>query len=310
MERHRPPARKKPGVSKTAPRKTKPSKPSATPPQKKKKSLRSTRRNLNQMRKDLEASSFSASTFKFPAGLTKMRIIMSPKAERWYAPVTFGYIPNAEGKKKRVISPKSMDSEAHCPLLETFFALKRMGRDDEANEVKPTSRYLVHAMIRTENHWERKRIELPQTVWEPIVRSEIDALEPGEEDEDGFVEGGGIADRQTGRIVNVRRIGEGGTTKYSVTIGTKPIPAQQEWTKDLGDLEEDTIPTDASTIEEALCEFLGLSDLSELTNTPAANEDAEEDYSESDIEEDGEEEEEDEESWEESEEDNEEYEDD
>ena len=225
------------------------------------------RRNVDQMRKDLEAASFSNTTFKFPAGLTKIRIVMPHKAERWYAPVTFGYIPDAAGKKSRVTSPKSVDSEAYCPLLETFFALKRMGRDDEASEIRPTSRYLVHAMVRTEsNRWERKKIELPQTVWEPIARSDIDSLEPGEEDEAGFVEGGGIADPKTGTAVNVRRTGEGNTTKYSVTIGTKAIPVKPEWVKGLEDLEDDTIPTDAGVIEEAICEYLGLADLSELTS--------------------------------------------
>jgi len=248
------------------------------------KTPRRVRRNVGKMVKDLEATAFSGQTYKFPSGLTKMRIIMQPGSERWYAPVIFGYIPTAEGKKVRVVSPKSADSEAYCPLMETFSALKRMGKTEESQEVRPTSRYLVHAMVRNDSGtWERKKIELPQTVWEPIARSDVDALEPSDIDEDGFATGGGIADPKTGPVINVRRTGEGANTKYGVTIGTKAIPAKREWMEKLTDLESETIPSAESMIEEALCEYLGIGNLEDLTGTPSSEKDDDYEDDEDDV---------------------------
>jgi len=220
--------------------------------------------DIERMRQDYaEQGSASDKYFRFPDGRTQMRVLMNPHNGLFYTHILHAFIPNGEGGKTRVVSPLSQDPDAYCPVAEAHSALIRASRKDEANEIRLSDRYFMNAVVKQEGGWKPVWLECPYTVWRDIVRSALDEIDEGDDDVDASSISG-IADDKDGRLIVVRRKTKGQRTEYETTVGTKKVPAKREWLDTRSDFAEETIGTNTDEIEDALCVFLGIENLSDL----------------------------------------------
>jgi hypothetical protein len=257
-----------------------------------KKKKTNTNANIAQMRKDYQDTLWDGASFKFQNGATKIRILMNKDNGLFYTPVTKAWIPKGEGDGKVVLtSPRSRDPEAYCPMTEIAKALRARGKNDEARDVNPNTQYFVNGVVMNKDtgDWDFHKIQLPYTVWKGIVGYMIDNIDEDEEDEEGYIEGGGIiADNDEGRIILVRRTQKGQKTEYTVTVTEKKLKATDEWLDKRESFDDETVPATDEAMEDALCDFLNVDDLSDFLSQDKQEEE-EDDYDDDDEEEEEEE---------------------
>lgn len=158
----------------------------------------------------------------FKNGTTTIRV-MPPWSEKgmWYEPITEHFIARA---KRTVVCTE--DLFGRCPVCEHGAALQAAGDVDGAKNFRPSTKYLVNAIILSEPNGKLtikdgiKMFKLPGSVKSELLKYDADT------DGDGW---GDITDYYHGVNVKVERNGAGLNTKYSVT----PLPARVDIVKKL-----------------------------------------------------------------------------
>lgn len=213
------------------------------------------RLNINRIREDLESSgNMFRDMYRFKQPLTKLRVLPMPNSENFYAVRVVGFIPNGQGKTF-VVSPRSVDTDAYCPLTEAYKALMAAGRTGEAEEIKPQTQYLVNAYVceREGGNWKLEQVQMPYTVWQVIASHVSDSSDV---DEQGYCVGESPVIAPDGGVVfSVRR--NENPIRYVVTATPKKLPMRQQDEAKLTDFSDRCMPTSVDKIEEAICDYTG-----------------------------------------------------
>ena len=151
----------------------------------------------------------------FKNGTTTIRIL-PPWSDKgmWYEPITEHFIAS---KKRSVTCSEPLFGR--CPVCEHGAYLAGNGHQEEAKNFRPSTKYLVNALVLSEPNGKLtikdgiKVFKLPSGVKATLLDFDVDASG------DGW---GDITDYFHGVNVKVDRSGQGLNTKYSV----KPLPTR------------------------------------------------------------------------------------
>ena len=263
MKTTRPPL-KKPGV----------------PPTPKKEAVRL---NVTAMR-DILNSRTSSDFYTFPAGKTKLVMTMNPPGsdhpDRWWEAQIKYYIPSATGDEKvtGVISPRSLDADAYCLVDAVRKALEahpKRAMRELAGALKPKDQFLSNAFVLDSGEWQSVIAQFTYSVFKPIAKA-IDAEIDPEDLADGFLENIPVVGKGNARLITVEKTGTGMQTRYGIVVTSKIVAIPEELLEQRVDLSQFCQPTSQETVEEALCAYLGVPDLSEIgVSTKEAEEEAE-----------------------------------
>jgi hypothetical protein len=179
---------------------------------------------LNKARQDdvENASGNGVYALTFKNGTTTIRVMPAwSDAGVWYQPITEHFIARA---KRTVICTE--DIFGRCPVCEHGAALQANGDVDGAKNFRPSTKFLVNAIVLSEPNGKLtikdgiKMFKLPASVKSELLKYDADT------DGDGW---GDITDYFHGVNVKVERNGAGLNTKYSVT----PLPVRVDIVKKL-----------------------------------------------------------------------------
>lgn len=267
------------------------------------------RLNLAEARRIGQEVESGGKFFKFDQGLNSVRFMPNPGDDLFFVHCQSIYIPDPTNPKKGkyFVSPKSAGSDNPCPAQAAYEALWRKGDEaskELAGKIRPSHSFYSNAMVknRSTGKWEFKVVQYGVGIYKTLLAA-MEAEAEGEDlDDEGCLTNGGIiADPVVGRIVSIKKSGADKGTKYEATVTSKELPLEKAWIKQCQDLSQEAIPSDYDAIEAAVCAFLGIDELSELTSPVAAakgkksrDDDEEEDDEEEEEDDEEEEEEEDE----------------
>lgn len=218
---------------------------------------------------------------KFADGATKLVVVMNigEHSHNWAEPKVRFWLPNVdpeiEKQSIKIISPKSIDEDAHCPAMEAYEALRNQGTDDALLEdMKPSRRFLVNAYIVEGKKLVHKVMELPQGVYDDIAAAIYAELTPEDFDEEGDLTiEPPIVGNGKWRLVQVIRTGTGKfDTKYRVTVTGKAVKISSELLAKRVDLLKVEPVTPVAKIEKIVQQILGKSGIDE-SEDDAGNED-------------------------------------
>lgn len=222
--------------------------------------------NIARLKQLLDTAKTESDYFKFPAGDTKFVLLLNPNdADGMYCYYQRRHwIPDSDGKSMPYNCPKVADNAASCPACEASKALYNTGDavdKDRARSLSGRDRYLANLFLVERN--QVVQCELPKTVFEPIARADYDELV--DEAQNGRVEASSVAHPETPRVIKVHVEGSGQKTEYSVTVSTKTIKVTPDMLQARKDMSDETSPASYDAIEEAVCGFLNINDLSDVT---------------------------------------------
>ena len=231
-----------------------------------------------QMLDDYSALGGGADFWQFEPGENRVRFLMNPDGYAFYACRLQTYIPSCrdDGKGMFVVSPKTVDTDAYCPISALCDKLKAMGiaagtGTEIANRtaalvtrLTPRELWLSNALVREAQAWRPVVVQYSRGVFKALVtqmRHQIDAdAAPSTGLDDGLLLDGNIAHPQHGCMIVVERTGKGLGTRYSVTVTAKVCPVDDAQLAHRTDVRGLCQPTDVADIEMALCKAFGFTD--------------------------------------------------
>lgn len=220
--------------------------------------------NLNKIKKALESKSSGEKFWTPQDGVNKVRLLPIPGSDIFWVEVQEIYLPKPDGKGvDRFVSPLSQDMEARCPANEAQAILWRTGQKELSRAVRANSKYFCNLMVKNGDTWEYKPAKLAFQVWRDLVEHCIEEAE--DSGAEGILESPSLLDDQHGRIITIRRREVNGRIEYKTTVTEAELPVKKEWLNKCQTFAEQTAPSPVEEIEAALCEFLDVDDLSELS---------------------------------------------
>lgn len=177
--------------------------------------------------KDLENASFRGSAEKIPylklaAGKSvKIRILPGEDPEDlskdFFCKSINFYGMNPDKPTIPVISPRTLDSSAYCPMYEAYLALKKSASksdQDAAGKIRPNTRYYMNVLVKSGEHAGKVMVyAAPKQVWESAITHMSNP------------DYGDITDPEKGFDFNLTRTGESmNNTTYSLMAVPAPRP--------------------------------------------------------------------------------------
>ncbi len=182
---------------------------------------------LSRYQKDLENAAFRGTTEKIPylklaAGKSvKIRILPGEDPEDlskdFFVKGINHYNMNPEKPQIPVVSPRTLDSNAYCPMYEAYLALKKSSSktdNDMAIKLRPNTRYYMNVYVKSgENAGKVMVYAAPKQVWEAAI-THISNPDYGD-----------ITDPEKGFDFNLTRTGSDmNNTSYSLVAVPSPRP--------------------------------------------------------------------------------------
>lgn len=239
---------------------------------------RETALNWKQVQADVaKVKTGNGSTFlKLEQGENRIRLMMNPGGDSFYTVRREAYLPvgGKNGKGQTIVSPKTDDDSAYCPLCVVSDALKKTSErsrkaawkkkaEEISRRIRPKSTYYSNAVIKQGQAWTQGVLSYGPMVFQGIATGMKHLVE--DEDDDDFLEEGNVAHPDTGKIIIIERTGTMMQTRYAVTITPKGLALTDAQLEGRTDIDQFKETTDADDIEDALCELWGVSDFDELT---------------------------------------------
>lgn len=257
----------------------------AEEPAKKKKPVRSGL-DLKAVRRAAAEIEEGGKYYTLKPGTHSIRFMQNPNDNSFFVTSQKVYIPEPTSgkgkdkdkpKKNAFVSPRSLGRDQFCPAQAAYEALVRSGTEVNkklAKEIKPSHRFYSNAVVKDPktNEWKVVQMEYPPKVFQQVSAHLFAACEDEENElEEGeLLEEDIVSDPETGVIFKITREGTGQfDTEYSVSPTTKKLPLKQEWLDARVDLSKEAAPSDVDAISDAVCEYLGIDDLSEITGASA-----------------------------------------
>jgi len=226
--------------------------------------------DVERVRRDYEAARRSDERY-FNVGKIRdtidVRFLRTPGDDLFYRKMIKTFVPGPKDKPRVFISPRSTDPDAYCPATATAQALKQEGRQKECDQVYPQTSYISNALVREkgEKNWRQVVLEYKHSIWKAVVGAVCAELGDDVEPDEAAIRIADIADRKNGRIIVITKTGTGMGTKYATHVTSRTHPATKEELEDCVDLANEVVTSKASEMEDALCAWLGIDDLSEVT---------------------------------------------
>ena len=218
-------------------------------------------------------------------GTTSVRFMQNPNDNSFFYSAQRVYVPDPKDKQKKLffVSPRSLGKNRYCPAQAAYEALMRKGDTTSKNlakEIRPNHKFYSNVVMKDPKtgEWGVKQLEYAPKVFSQISAHLFAATEDDEKElnDDELLQGDIVTDPEEGVIFKITREGTGQfDTEYSVSPTQKKLPLKEEWLKARVDLSGEASPSDVDAITEAICAYLGIDDLSELTG--ASGLDADED---------------------------------
>lgn len=203
---------------------------------------------------------------KFADGATKLVFAMNigEHEHNWAEPKVRFWLPNmdpdVDKQSIKIVSPKSVDEDAHCPAMQAYESLRNQGADDALlNDMKPSRRFLANAYLVDGKKLVHKVMELPQGVYDDVAAAIYAELGPEDFDEDTALIGEPpIVGYGKWRMVQVIRSGTGKfDTKYRVTVTGTAVKLSPELLAKRVDLLKVEPITPVAKIEKIIQQILG-----------------------------------------------------
>jgi len=233
--------------------------------------------NLQSMRAFLKRVKRGARTddnnyLKLDNGTNRVRFMLSNSdSGEIFEYVQSHFIPTADGKKHKFVSPRSKDPNAYCPASLVVNALRNDPDENSkmlADDLRASQRVVANALLKTKGSekWEQGILDMPASVARDVAQQMFMTLDIDEEEDldDAYAEDGTIADKANGSVVLIKRTGSGRDTRYTVTLSNKRMPVTDAQWNACVDLAAFSEPSDPHEMEAALCELLALDSLDEL----------------------------------------------
>lgn len=230
------------------------------------------RLNLGAAQEMLKRGGERVDFYRFDAPETRAAFLMNPPPSNdvfyYYRRALF--IPKPDGETKRFfISPRTEHPDKYCPVERAIRALKVHPAEEMralASEIRPSDQFLSNALVREGTKWDMQQVQYGWRIFRRLVNTVAADLEEGEQDVEGFIDGFGVFDPEAPRIVMVTVEGKGRQKQYDATVTAKTVPEDvlEGLMEKRMDLSEYVVPSPAEEIERAVCEYIGIQDLSEL----------------------------------------------
>ena len=239
---------------------------------------RARKANLRSMRELLARVKRGARTddnnyLRLENGTNRIRFMLSNSdSGEIFEYVQSHFIPTADGKKRKFVSPRSKDPNAYCPASAVVNALRNDSDENSktlADDLRASSRVVANALLKAKGSekWEQGILDMPASVARDIAQQMFMTLDIDEEEDldDAYAEDGTIADKAKGTVVLIKRTGSGRDTRYAVTISNKRMAVTDAQWDACVDLSTFSEPSNVEEMEAALCELLAVDSLEEIT---------------------------------------------
>lgn len=240
-----------------------------------------TRLNVRRMLEDAAAQKRGGDYLQLAPGENRVRFLMNPGSDTFYAARYTTYLPfgGATDKGQSVVSPRTADPAAYCPLTTVSDALHAIANDATSrgkrakelrDAIRPRMQYLSNVLLYEGKQWRSGILQFGPQVFNGIVDSLKHQLDDDDLDGD-YTETHNIAHPTSGNIVVIERKGQKLGTTYSVTLLSKTLPATKEQLATRTDLLRMCTPTDTAVLESALCQWFGVDSFDDVMEAIADN---------------------------------------
>lgn len=218
---------------------------------------------------------------QLPQGYTKLRFMMNPSSDAFYAFRVGGWLrregEDGEMVAERYVSPTTEDPGAFCPAKQLSEALRKYGKSfsgEEANralalakELYPKSEFMSNVLVYKPEAraWEHAVFCYGVSIFKGLVDSTRANVDSEDDLDEGYLSDElNFADAEQGRIVSILKEGERKGTTYTVTVTPKTRPVTEDELSQRVDLDEFCEPTSREELESALCAVFDVDDFSYL----------------------------------------------
>jgi len=223
---------------------------------------------------DLMASASDA-YLKLHLGQNKIRFLMNPQGHAFYAMRMQAYIPAPPGSGEKghfVVSPRTTDPNAFCPLVQLSNKLRASATDPAtkklASDLWPSEQLLSNVLAEdvTSGRWGMSVLQYGRMIFRALIVAMQTNIEDGDIDAaTGMVsDTKNIANPSTGIVVCITKSGDGLNTNYEVNLTSKVLSVTAEQLGARKNFAELCTPTPVEEISGYLCALFGVQQFDQL----------------------------------------------